>query len=519
MDYIEKLDLQIEDVQEVDTLEKHTIINNDPFSVNKYNGHTREFLALDGDYDDGFKQLKEVDGLGISCIVSKEVKEAREDVNGNVHAKLKDRIDSEVNDLNDKIDSEVNGLNDKIDIEVNEIKTSLDKIMITIEKNTNDIKKLMENNSEPIGWTGKTASFYGDSLTEVNYHYTKGYHQWIKEILELNSYNNYGKSGYTLSNIYSKINEVTDDSDLIIVMGGVNDQTYSIPLGTIDDNTTTTIYGSINLICSILKEKYPSKTILFITPHIQTKYPHNNGITSKEVADAILEVCNKYSIPVYDNFSLGGINIDNLSSYTTDNCHWNDIAHEMVGKKISEFIYSNLKPSDGSTEEPPNTEEPPITEDTPIDGPPFEGAKVTITEKKFADFIHLVALCSKGSNFNIDDTVEFSLKISEPDGIVSVQSAQLFSDDTGELSNNAYTDTITANGETVTNNNEFIGTFIINKNNASEYVKIPLKIYFSKLPSSFKIDNIGIKCNNENIEILKIGTFFVQEQITITKTV
>lgn len=97
MDYIEKLELQTEEIKEVETLEKHTIINNVPFSVNKYNGHTREFLAIDGDYNDGYKQLKEVDGIEISCKVSKEVKQAREDIYGNVHKNLKDRIDSDLN--------------------------------------------------------------------------------------------------------------------------------------------------------------------------------------------------------------------------------------------------------------------------------------------------------------------------------------------------------------------------------------------------------------------------------------
>ena len=97
MKYIEKLDLQSEEVEEVENLEKHTKINNEPVSVNKYNGHTRDFIALDGDYNDGFQQLKDVDGLGISCIVSKEVKQAREDVFGNFHKNLKDRIDSDLN--------------------------------------------------------------------------------------------------------------------------------------------------------------------------------------------------------------------------------------------------------------------------------------------------------------------------------------------------------------------------------------------------------------------------------------
>ena len=106
MDYIEKLELQTEEIKEVETLEKHTITNSG--SVNKYNGHTREFLAIDGDYNDGFNQLNKTNGLGISCNVSKEVKEAREDVNGNVHTKLKDRIDSEVNEIKSSLENKTN---------------------------------------------------------------------------------------------------------------------------------------------------------------------------------------------------------------------------------------------------------------------------------------------------------------------------------------------------------------------------------------------------------------------------
>ena len=59
MEYIEKLELQTEDVKEVDSLEKHTIIINETFSVNKYIGHSRDFLLIGGDFNDGFIQLKE----------------------------------------------------------------------------------------------------------------------------------------------------------------------------------------------------------------------------------------------------------------------------------------------------------------------------------------------------------------------------------------------------------------------------------------------------------------------------
>ena len=56
MDYIDKLDLQTEELEEIETLEKHSIINNEPVSVNKYNGHTRDFLPIGEEYDDGFNQ-------------------------------------------------------------------------------------------------------------------------------------------------------------------------------------------------------------------------------------------------------------------------------------------------------------------------------------------------------------------------------------------------------------------------------------------------------------------------------
>ena len=58
MDYIDKLELQLNEIKEIELLEKHKIIINETFSVNKYNGHSNEFLAIGKNYDDGFKQLK-----------------------------------------------------------------------------------------------------------------------------------------------------------------------------------------------------------------------------------------------------------------------------------------------------------------------------------------------------------------------------------------------------------------------------------------------------------------------------
>ena len=195
-------------------------------------------------------------------------------------------------------------------------------------------------------WKGKKATFYGDSLTEVNSQYTKGYHKWIQEILGLTSYENYGVSGYKISDVYNKVNSTTATGDIIFVMCGVNDENFSTPLGTMGDTATSTIYGSYDKLCSLLKTKYPTKIILFITPHYQTRYPHNQGITSYEVSKAMKEVCEKYAINVYDNYAISGIypqNDTNKNIFTKDGCHWNDLGHEIVGKNLANYVLNTYR--------------------------------------------------------------------------------------------------------------------------------------------------------------------------------
>ena len=195
-------------------------------------------------------------------------------------------------------------------------------------------------------FNGLKATFYGDSLTERNGHYTKGYHSWISDILGLQSYENYGVSGYTIKNVADKITNTTATGDIIFVMAGVNDQNFHKPLGTFNDNSSAdTIYGALRLLCSTLKEKYPTRLIVYITPHYQTRYPSNLGITSYEVSKAIKEICYLYGIPVYDNYQLSGIypqNATNKNLFTTDGCHWNNHGHEVVGKNIAKYMINTF---------------------------------------------------------------------------------------------------------------------------------------------------------------------------------
>ena len=237
----------------------------------------------------------------------------------------------------------------KIDTQFKDIAHKIENVgQPTQEQINTSVNSYLEKN--PISfnqvWKGKKATFYGDSLTEVNFQYTKGYHKWIQEILGLTSYENFGVSGYKISDVYNKVNSTTATGDIIFVMCGVNDENFSTPLGTIGDTATDTIYGSYDNLCSLLKTKYPTKIILFITPHYQTAYPHKNGITSYEVSKAMKEVCEKYAINVYDNYAISGIypqNNTNKNIFTKDGCHWNDLGHEIVGKNLANYVLNTYR--------------------------------------------------------------------------------------------------------------------------------------------------------------------------------
>ena len=83
MDYIDKLELQTDELKEVETLEKHNIIDNNPFTVDEYIGHTREFLPIGGDYNDGFNKLNKTVAFSVNCKVSREVNDIKNKVESN----------------------------------------------------------------------------------------------------------------------------------------------------------------------------------------------------------------------------------------------------------------------------------------------------------------------------------------------------------------------------------------------------------------------------------------------------
>ena len=203
---------------------------------------------------------------------------------------------------------------------------------------------------------GKILNVLGDSQTASNYHKTKIYHDWVKELIGFSTVNNYGYDGATITNIstshYKYLSEVysnmSNDADLIIVMAGINELIQKTTIGNPTDTSNTTLYGALKVLFKGLRQKYPGKPIMFITPTHSNNPAVLNGETScgknlKEVVEIIIDICKLYSIPVFDAYSLTGIDPSVYAgTVNTDLLHLNNSGQEILGKMVSNFIIQNF---------------------------------------------------------------------------------------------------------------------------------------------------------------------------------
>ena len=213
-------------------------------------------------------------------------------------------------------------------------------------------------------WYNKKIGCLGDSIT-----FGAGGTSWVTRLKELTGCKyaiNYGISGTTIEtngtgqSFVERYANMADDLDLICVWGGVNDHhwtgTAGRPFGNINSPTseTNSFYGALKNLCEGLINKYPGKTIMFITPMKNRGYvaggktcyawnePNEIGKTLTDYRNAIIEVCDYYSIPVLDLYSCSGISAmvnSQVNELMPDHLHPNTKGNlEVLAPKIASFM-------------------------------------------------------------------------------------------------------------------------------------------------------------------------------------
>lgn len=221
------------------------------------------------------------------------------------------------------------------------------------------MKQMLENTDLLMRWKNKRVNCLGDSIT-----FGAGGTSWVthlKRLLGFSVVNNYGVNGTTITNngedSFLNRYKSMPDADLICVWGGINDfqwcdfsPYYFGDMNSIDDKS---FYGALHTLCVGLIDKCPRANIMFMTPMKAMGYLVDNEPTpdwnqlnklGKKLIDyrnAIIEVCDYYSIPVLDLYSRGGITPmaeSQNKTFFVDGLHPNTDGNTRIAYTIASFM-------------------------------------------------------------------------------------------------------------------------------------------------------------------------------------
>ena len=194
-------------------------------------------------------------------------------------------------------------------------------------------------------WNGAKVAYLGDSITdERQYPGQEVYWSLLKNILGIEPYV-YGISGHQTRHIKGQaeklLSEHGQNVDAIFIFIGTNDYNSCVPLGqwyterldTANFNgrlcackrrepvmDANTMRSSINSFMSYLKENYPTKQIILLTPihrgffahsdtNVQPDEFHTNraGLYIDDYIEVIRETASVWAVPVIDLCSISGL--------------------------------------------------------------------------------------------------------------------------------------------------------------------------------------------------------------------
>lgn len=209
---------------------------------------------------------------------------------------------------------------------------------------------------------GKKVCFLGDSITEgcgtseISKRYTDVFAEisGVKEIfVDGIGGTRIARQGHVNPDIIvwdtneftKRADTLPDDADIVVVFGGTNDYGHGdAPFGENTDTNDATFCGALNVLMQKLIKKYPSSTIVFMTPlHRADENNKNksNNLKLIDYVDKIKELAAEYSIPVLDLYATSGMQPcirEQQELYFTDGIHPNDTGSRRIAEKLLRFL-------------------------------------------------------------------------------------------------------------------------------------------------------------------------------------
>jgi len=198
-------------------------------------------------------------------------------------------------------------------------------------------------------YNGLLWSTMGDSVTEL-----ASWQKYVYRKLGL-QFENKGVGGSWISgvggmNSDARINDININSDVISVMGGTNDWTHDVVLGSISSSDVNEFYGALNVMCENLTTRFSTKKIILQTPpyslistvQIEASSLNTLGLSIYDYSNAIKEIGFKWGLPVIDTASGCGWNYVNIDTYVVNDgkfVHPNDFG----GRRIASVVIGEFE--------------------------------------------------------------------------------------------------------------------------------------------------------------------------------
>lgn len=233
------------------------------------------------------------------------------------------------------------------------IRSSYDETRLWIEADNKILEDMEQDFSE------LKIACLGDSITEAaNLSDMEDYKQYsyptrLYELFDADKVTNLGIGGSSLGRYWDqafcdRYEDIPEDTDLILVMGGTNDGfclTEDL-VGDIEERKPRTLYGDVNDLMSGLKENYPDAEVIFLTPmpnllHDVLRKERDYLLPQTVVVDCIRELADEYDyelIDLYNSNFFDSHDADIVSSYIPDSVHPNIDGYSVLARHVAAEI-------------------------------------------------------------------------------------------------------------------------------------------------------------------------------------
>lgn len=233
-------------------------------------------------------------------------------------------------------------------------RTSLEE---TLEVNQADRERIAENRKD---FSELKIACLGDSITAAaNLEGEEGYEQYsyparLKELLGAEEVYNLGIGGSSIGRYWSdayvdRYQEIPEDTDIIIVMGGTNDGfcVSEKEFGNLEERAQRTFCGDLDELMRGLRKSYPDAEIFFATPlpNVLQDYlmrERDYLLPQQKFVDVILKLAGEYDygvIDLYNSNILDSHDANVVADYIPDGVHGNHDGYQIMAEHFaSELI-------------------------------------------------------------------------------------------------------------------------------------------------------------------------------------